>query len=358
MTWSEVEKYAFGQNPAPSRWVDHTPEEWAERLTEEEFRVTRQHGTEKAFSGEYCSTHKPGRYACIGCGTPLFEARQKFDSDTGWPSFTEPLAHDVLRYRDDQTLPDSPRIEVRCNVCDAHLGHVFPDGPEPGGLRYCINSAALLLLPAGRGEPFFLQYDEAVQGTFNADARFTLLYLFRMNCPGCFLYGFDEAHAVFDAFDPEELQVVGLSTAFGEFDGDPAEATRRFVRQGVLTPVVEHEFHELNIDRRPYPVRFPVLLDRMSAPEEFLNADTLQWFYSLNPNYPLVTAEDVKSIVRRATLFYTQFPLVSHTFSLNFLRGTPSYILLDHDKNKRADWLGHQGAGPLIHKIRLLMGDK
>lgn len=358
MTWSDVQKYAYEQNPAPPRWIDHSAEEWAARLTEEEFRVTRQHGTEKAFSGEYCATHKPGRYACIGCGTPLFEALHKFESGTGWPSFTEPLAPDVLRYHEDTRLEDSKRIEVRCNVCDAHLGHVFPDGPEPTGLRYCINSAALLLLPEGRGEPFFLQYEELLQGHLNPEARFTLLYIFRMNCPGCFLYGFDEAHAVFDAFDPDEVQVLGLSTAFGEFEGDPAESTRRFLKQGILMPVVEQEFHELHVERRPHPVRFPVLLDRMSSPEEFLNGDTLQWFYSLNPNYPLVTAEDIKNIVRRATLFYTQFPLVAHTFSLNFLRGTPSFILLDRENNKRADWLGHQGAGPLIHKIRLLTGEE
>src|SRR5699024_5764828 len=104
-----------------------------------------KHGTEQAFTGEYCHAYKPGLYACVCCGTKLFDSSNKFKSGTGWPSFTEPVAENVIRYERDRSLLMN-RIEVLCNVCDAHLGHVFPDGPEPTGLRYCLNSVSLKLV--------------------------------------------------------------------------------------------------------------------------------------------------------------------------------------------------------------------
>ena len=141
MTWKDVLELAKA-NPKPDRKVTKTKEEWKALLTPEQFHITREHGTERAFTGEYCELFAPGVYNCICCGTQLFDSATKFDSSTGWPSFTEPVKDNVIAYKKD-TSWGMTRVEVLCNVCDAHLGHVFPDGPEPSGLRFCINSASL-----------------------------------------------------------------------------------------------------------------------------------------------------------------------------------------------------------------------
>lgn len=141
MTWNDVLRLTQA-NLQPDRRVTKTKEEWKALLTPEQFRITREHGTEQAFTGEYCELFAPGVYDCICCGTRLFDSVTKFDSGTGWPSFTEPVKDNVIRYKND-TAWGMTRIEVQCNVCDAHLGHVFPDGPKPAGLRFCINSASL-----------------------------------------------------------------------------------------------------------------------------------------------------------------------------------------------------------------------
>ncbi len=117
-------------------------DEWRERLTPEQFAVTRQCGTERAFTGKYWDHHEDGTYRCVCCGAELFDADTKFDSGTGWPSFWAPLEDARLRLLDDFEY-GMKRTEVRCANCDAHLGHVFPDGPNPTGLRYCMNSASL-----------------------------------------------------------------------------------------------------------------------------------------------------------------------------------------------------------------------
>jgi methionine-R-sulfoxide reductase len=141
-TWADILKIARDGNPAPERRVERTDAEWRARLTPEQYRVTRARGTERPFSSEMCSLFEPGLYACLCCDTQLFDSEEKFESGTGWPSFTQPVEQKAIAYHVDDSLA-MQRVETTCNTCDAHLGHVFPDGPPPGGLRYCINAVAL-----------------------------------------------------------------------------------------------------------------------------------------------------------------------------------------------------------------------
>lgn len=142
LTWKDVLTLAEAGNPVPADKLVLSEAEWRSRLSPEQYRVTRQAGTERAFSSEMCGLFRPGRYACLCCGALLFDAAEKFDSGTGWPSFTQPATPAAIAYHADHSH-GMTRVETVCNRCDAHLGHVFPDGPPPSGLRYCMNAVAL-----------------------------------------------------------------------------------------------------------------------------------------------------------------------------------------------------------------------
>ena len=143
ITWSDIEASLVTGNPEPPRRVHRSEEEWRAQLSPEQFEVTRLKGTERPFSSEICNLFEPGEYACACCHEPLFDSGEKFDSGSGWPSFTQPLTPSAIAYHGDRSH-GMVRVEVTCNVCGAHLGHVFPDGPEPSGLRYCINAVAMV----------------------------------------------------------------------------------------------------------------------------------------------------------------------------------------------------------------------
>ena len=141
-TWKDVLERCAGGNPPPPARVERSPAQWRTLLSPEVYRITREAGTERAYSSPLCSLFEPGRYGCACCGTPLFDAGEKFDSGTGWPSFTQPVDGRAVACHVDESH-GMVRVEVTCAVCDAHLGHVFPDGPPPSGLRYCINALSL-----------------------------------------------------------------------------------------------------------------------------------------------------------------------------------------------------------------------
>ena len=142
LKWDDILEFAKTANPKPDKTVSKNDAEWQQQLTSDAYQVTRKAGTERPFSSEMCSLFEPGLYGCVCCDTLLFDANEKFESGTGWPSFTQPVKENSISYHVDSSLA-STRVETLCNTCDAHLGHVFPDGPAPSGLRYCMNAVAL-----------------------------------------------------------------------------------------------------------------------------------------------------------------------------------------------------------------------
>jgi len=136
--------------PATDEDMPHSEEEWRKRLSPEQYHILREAGTEPAFTGRYWNNHETGDYHCAACGTLLFKSDTKFDSGTGWPSFTQPENADAVTLVEDSSL-GMRRVEVRCAKCGSHLGHVFPDGPGPTGTRYCMNSASLDFEPENKG---------------------------------------------------------------------------------------------------------------------------------------------------------------------------------------------------------------
>ena len=131
--------------------IEKTDEDWRRELTPDQYRIMRQKGTEPPFTGEYVDEKTPGVYRCAACGTPLFRSETKYDSGSGWPSFYAPIDEVNVETGEDRSH-GMRRTEVMCATCEAHLGHVFPDGPRPTGLRYCVNSASLRLDPETKGE--------------------------------------------------------------------------------------------------------------------------------------------------------------------------------------------------------------
>ncbi|QDD06777.1 peptide-methionine (R)-S-oxide reductase MsrB [Candidatus Methylopumilus planktonicus] len=142
LTWQDIENRVLHGNPPPNQRVEKTDDQWRKILPSDVHDVTRHAGTERPFSSPMCAHFEPGFYACACCDTMLFDATQKFDSGTGWPSFTQPLEPNAVAYFSDGSL-SSVRIEITCSTCDAHLGHIFPDGPAPSKLRYCVNALSL-----------------------------------------------------------------------------------------------------------------------------------------------------------------------------------------------------------------------
>lgn len=140
--WPDILKSAQKGNEKPDKVILKTDAEWKEQLSDEVFRITRLKGTERPFSSQMCSIFEPGIYACACCGNLLFDANEKFESGSGWPSFTQPIRTNAVAYTVDKSH-GMIRVETTCNNCEAHLGHVFPDGPAPSELRFCINALSL-----------------------------------------------------------------------------------------------------------------------------------------------------------------------------------------------------------------------
>ncbi|CAH9049961.1 Peptide methionine sulfoxide reductase MsrB [Pseudoalteromonas sp. CIP111854] len=145
LKWKDILNFAADGSLKPTFRVEKSPQQWQNELSDEVYFVTRDKGTERPYSSASCSLFEPGKYACACCDNVLFDAHEKFESGSGWPSFTQPVQDNAIAYISDSSA-GMQRIEIICNACDAHLGHVFPDGPPPSGLRYCVNALSMVKL--------------------------------------------------------------------------------------------------------------------------------------------------------------------------------------------------------------------
>ena len=144
LNWDDILNFSKNGTPSPKNRIIKTHEEWQAILTDEQYKITRLKGTERPGSGAFCESYEEGIYSCICCNTELFDSTIKYSSGTGWPSFTQPIQENAIKYIGDYSF-GMQRIEILCNTCEAHLGHVFPDGPPPSNLRYCVNSISIQL---------------------------------------------------------------------------------------------------------------------------------------------------------------------------------------------------------------------
>lgn len=144
LQWKDIVSFTVNGNLSPDKRVEKTPEEWRAILSQEQFEITRLKGTERPHSSDVCTSYDAGIYACVCCNTELFDSSIKYDSKSGWPSFTQPIKPNAIKYEKDESY--GIRVEIMCSTCDSHLGHVFPDGPEPSGLRYCVNAVSIKLV--------------------------------------------------------------------------------------------------------------------------------------------------------------------------------------------------------------------
>lgn len=215
--WQEVLRRSRHGNPKPSRVLARSEAQWRAQLSPEQFEVMRLKATERPFSSGMCSRFEPGLYVCAGCGEALFDAGRKFDSGTGWPSFTQPASDAAVAYVGDETH-GMQRIEAVCNVCQSHLGHVFPDGPGAGGLRYCINALALRRAdtaadPATDGEALARESGAVEQAVFGGGCFWCTEALFA-GAPGVLrvLSGYAGGHTA----NPDYEQVCSGRTGHAE----------------------------------------------------------------------------------------------------------------------------------------------
>ncbi|HNQ27906.1 MAG TPA: peptide-methionine (R)-S-oxide reductase MsrB [Aquaticitalea sp.] len=151
LTWSDIIEFTLRGNPEPDNRLVKTDVEWKAQLSHDQYRITRGKNTEMAGTGAFCHSFESGTYHCVCCDTPLFDSSIKYESRSGWPSFTQPVKANAIKYEKDSSY-GMVRVEISCNVCDAHLGHVFPDGPPPSGLRYCVNSASIKMVTNGNSK--------------------------------------------------------------------------------------------------------------------------------------------------------------------------------------------------------------